>query len=261
MTTPVLRMQQISKRYGQVEALRGADLDVHPGEVVGLVGDNGAGKSTLVKVLSGTEQPDGGQILLDGQSVRFDTPAAARAQGLETVYQDLALAPDLDAPANLFLGREIMRGGAAGWLGLLDKKRMRQRADQIFSELRVQIPALTAPVAAYSGGQRQAVAVARAASWATRALLLDEPTAALGVVQTRQVLDLIREIRDSGVAVVLVSHSMPDVFAVCDRVQVLRAGRRVATFDARATTVTAVISAMTGADLPAPVTGTSEVVS
>jgi simple sugar transport system ATP-binding protein len=245
---PVLEARQITKRYGHVEALRGADLLVGRGQIVGLVGDNGAGKSTLVKILSGVEAPDSGAILLDGQPITIPGPAAARRLGIETVHQDLALALDLDATANLFLGRERYRRGWLRWLGLLDKGVMRREADAVFERLGVRISDTRAAVAGYSGGQRQGVAVARAATWADRLLFLDEPTAALGVRQTERVLDLIRRVRDSGVAVVLISHTLPDIFAVCDRITVLHRGQRVADVPIASASTESLVAAMTGAD-------------
>lgn len=244
---PVLTVRGMHKSYGHVQALRGADLDVPAASVVGLVGDNGAGKSTMLKILSGVEKCDAGSIVLRGSAISIDSPAAARAHGIETVYQDLAIAPDLDAVGNLFLGRERRRAGMRGRLGVLDNASMRREAQQTFARLGVRITDITAPIATYSGGQRQGVAVARAAHWAQELLFLDEPTAALGVIQTRQVLDLIRRVRDTGVAVVLVSHSMPDVLAVCDRITVLRLGRRVADIPAAEASTERLVAAMTGA--------------
>jgi simple sugar transport system ATP-binding protein len=248
---PLLEARGLTRTYGQVHALRGTDFTVQRGEVVALIGDNGAGKSTLVKVLSGSARPDGGQILLDGAPVEFDNPTAARAHGIETVYQDLALAGDLDGAMNLFLGREILKPGFPRWMGVLDRKAMRERANTSFRSLGVSLQVLDAPVAQMSGGQRQSVAVCRAAEWAKRLVFMDEPTAALGVVQTRRVLDLIRRVRDNGISVVLVSHNMPDVLAVSDRVEVLRLGRRVAQFHTKDTDVEQLVGAMTGA-LDAP---------
>ena len=246
MTESLLQARGIAKRYGHVEALRGADFDVQAGEIVALIGDNGAGKSTLVKILSGTEQPDGGEILLDGQVVHIASPSEAQQLGIETVYQDLALAPDLDGAANLYLGREIVRGGLLGRLGFLDDRAMRVGARTAFSELGVDLQNAQSVVANLSGGQRQSVAVARSVAWANRIVFLDEPTAALGVVQTGRVLDVIRRIRDRGVAAVLISHNMPQVLAVADRIHVLRLGRRVATFQAAGTSVDQLVAAMTG---------------
>ncbi|GAB4583803.1 ATP-binding cassette domain-containing protein [Nocardia sp. IFM 10818] len=246
MPAVVLEAEGLLKRYGGVEALRGANFQVRPGEVVALIGDNGAGKSTLVKCLSGAEQPDGGRILLDGKPVRMASPTAARRLGVETVYQDLAVAPDLDPAANLFLGRELFRGGLPGWLGMLDRKGMRTQAAEHFQRLGVVLPRADVPIGALSGGQRQTVAVARAVMWASKVVFMDEPTAALGVVQRERVLDVVRRVRDQGIAVVLISHNMPEVLAVADRIEVLRLGRRVARFGADAT-LEQLVGAMTGA--------------
>lgn len=247
MALPLLDARELVKHYGNVEALRGASFTAHAGEVVALVGDNGAGKSTLVKCLSGVERPDSGTISFDGEPVGSHSPVTARALGIETVYQDLAVAPDLDPAANLFLGRELRRRGLLGRLGVLDKRAMRRRAVAAFRDLGVSLPDVDVPVGALSGGQRQSVAVARSVVWASRLVFLDEPTAALGVVQRERVLDVIRRVRDRGIAVVLISHNMPEVLAVADRVEVLRLGRRVARFDAASTTVEELVGAMTGA--------------
>jgi simple sugar transport system ATP-binding protein len=245
---PLLEARGLVKTYGHVQALRSADFEVFPGEIVALVGDNGAGKSTLVKALSGAAHPDSGEILIDGRLVELNTPADAQRHGIETVYQDLALATDLDGASNLYLGREVFRGGPIGKaLGLLDKKTMRASARTAFAELGVDLQNAETPVINLSGGQRQSVAVARAVAWASRLVFLDEPTAALGVVQTARVLDVIRRIRDKGVAVVLISHNMPQVLQVADRVEVLRLGRRVAQINAADATVADLVGAMTGA--------------
>jgi simple sugar transport system ATP-binding protein len=233
--------------YGHVNALAGANFEVKAGEVTALIGDNGAGKSTLVKILSGTEAPTAGEILVDGQPVTIDGPLAARRYGIETVYQDLALAPHLNPVQNMYLGREIMRPGLLGRLGFMDNADMRVGSKKAFDELGATVRNYTGSVGAMSGGQKQAVAVARAAAWAKRVILLDEPTAALGVVQTRGVLDLIRRVRDRGLGVVFISHQMPAVLEVADEVQVMRLGRRVATFKADGTTMEELVGAMTGA--------------
>ncbi|MCW2943925.1 MAG: Ribose import ATP-binding protein RbsA 2 [Actinoallomurus sp.] len=245
MSEPLLEARGIERSFGQVHALRGADFTVHKGEIVALIGDNGAGKSTLVKILSGADRPDAGQILVDGRPVQVDSPHAARDLGIETVYQDLALAADLDPAANLFLGREIFRPGLLGRLGFLDKRAMGRDTAKEMERLGVRLKDAAAPVAALSGGQRQSVAVARAAMWAQRVIFMDEPTAALGVVQTEQVLELIRRVRDEGIAVVLISHNMPQVLEVADRVEVLRLGARVARFTAADATVEDLVAAMT----------------
>nr|WP_189053332.1 ATP-binding cassette domain-containing protein [Longimycelium tulufanense] len=247
MMGALLEARNVVKHYGSVEALRGASFEVRAGEVVALIGDNGAGKSTLVKCLSGVEQPDSGEILLDGRRVRLDSPTRARALGIETVYQDLAVAPDLDPAANLFLGRELRRRGLFGWLGMVDKAEMRRRAAEQFQRLGVRVQSLDVPIGSLSGGQRQGVAVTRAVVWANRVVFMDEPTAALGVVQRERVLEVIRRVRDSGIAVVLISHNMPEVQAVADRVEVLRLGRRVARFRAADVTLEELVGAMTGA--------------
>ncbi|MBB5155352.1 ATP-binding cassette domain-containing protein [Saccharopolyspora phatthalungensis] len=247
MTETLLEARDLFKRYGSVEALRGASFTVHPGEVVALVGDNGAGKSTLVKCLSGVEQPDSGQVLVSGKSVSLDSPAAARAHGIETAYQDLAVAPDLDPAANLFLGREIRRPGMLGRLGMLDKAKMRAQAAEQFAKFGVSLPDLSVPIGSLSGGQRQSVAVARSVAWADKLVFMDEPTAALGVVQRERVLEVIRRVRDTGISVVLISHNMPEVLSVADRVEVLRLGSRVARFSATGATLEDLVGAMTGA--------------
>ncbi|MDJ0343512.1 ATP-binding cassette domain-containing protein [Streptomyces sp. H10-C2] len=247
MAEPLLEARGVTKHFGHVQALQGADFTAWPGEVVALIGDNGAGKSSLVKTLSGTIRPDGGQILVDGAPVRLRSPLDARRYGIETVYQDLALAPDLDAAANLHLGRELYRGGLLGRLHVLDRAAMRRSAVAAFAELGVDLQDVGVPVASLSGGQRQSVAVARAVAFANRIIFMDEPTAALGVVQRGRVLDTIRRVRDRGIAVVLISHNMPEVLSVADRVEVLRLGRRVARFTAAQTSVEELVGAMTGA--------------
>jgi len=244
MAEPLLEARGISKRYGHVRALDGADFSVFSGEVVAMIGDNGAGKSTLVKALSGTLRPDSGQIILDGEPVTFTGPLDAQRHGIETVYQDLALAPDLDAAANLHLGRELYK---IPFLRVLDRKAMRERAAAAFAELGVELPDMRAPVATLSGGQRQSVAVARVVSYARKVIFMDEPTAALGVVQRARVLDTMRRVRDRGISVVMISHNMPEVLAVADRIEVLRLGQRVARFTAAGTTMDELVGAMTGA--------------
>jgi simple sugar transport system ATP-binding protein len=247
MAEALLEARGIVKSFGRVRALRGADFTVNTGEVVALIGDNGAGKSTLIKALSGVLEPDGGEIRFEGHTVAIPTPHAARALGIETVYQDLALAPDLESSGNLFLGREALRPGVLGKLGFLDKREMRRRTREAFKTLGVGVQDPTAAVATLSGGQRQGVAVARAVTWAGKVVIMDEPTAALGVVQTRNVLDLIRRVRDTGLAVVLISHNMPEVMEVSDRVEVLRLGERVARFKTADVSMEDLVGAMTGA--------------
>jgi simple sugar transport system ATP-binding protein len=247
MPEPVLEARQIVKRFGRVQALRGANLTVYPQEVVALVGDNGAGKSTLVKTVVGVHPADDGEILFEGKPVTVNTPHEARDLGIETVYQDLALAAEVDPAANMFLGRELLRSGPLGKLGFLDKPAMRQRSDEAFKSLGVRIQDTSARVANMSGGQRQGIAICRAVTWASRIVFMDEPTAALGVVQTRNVLDHIRRVREHGLSVVLISHNMPEVFEVADRIEVLRLGERVARLRPKDVSMEDVVSAMTGA--------------
>ncbi|MEP6954949.1 MAG: ATP-binding cassette domain-containing protein [Solirubrobacteraceae bacterium] len=247
MPEPLLEARGIVKSFGRVHALRGADFTVFPSEVVALVGDNGAGKSTLVKTLAGVQQPDAGTIAFEGQDVVIGSPLDARRLGIETVYQDLALAAELDPGANMFLGREVMRPGLLGRLGFIDKQAMRRRSREVFDDLGVSLQDIGAPVATMSGGQRQGIAVSRAVTWASKVVFMDEPTAALGVVQTRNVLDLIGRVREQGLAVVLISHNMPEVLEVADRIEVLRLGTRVARFKRGEVSMEDIVGAMTGA--------------
>lgn len=243
----VLEARGVVKRFGRIEALRGTNFEVRPGEVVALLGDNGAGKSTLVKTLCGVYRPDEGQILVDGKPVTFHSPSDAQAMGIEVVYQDLALAPDLDSAANVFLNRELLRGGIAGKLGVLDSAEMRRRTETALEEMQVKLPSVAVRMDALSGGQRQSVAVVRAIMWADRLVVMDEPTAALGVEQQKAVLRLIRRVRETGRSVVLISHNVPDVLAVADRAEVLRHGRRTARFEGDQMTTENLVGAITGA--------------
>ena len=245
-TTPILRATGITKHFGPVHALRSVDFEIRPGEIVALIGDNGAGKSTLINVLTGVLPLDSGQIVFDGQPVSLSSPQQARALGIETVYQDLAVAPHLDAVANIFLGREYRRPGLAGTLGLLDFKRMRRETQEQLARLRVRVPNLDRRLVTLSGGQRQGVAVARAVMWASKVVIMDEPTAALGVAQTGMVLDLMRQVRDSGIPVVFISHNMPHVFEVANRIVVLRLGEVVAELDPARASIDDAVAAMTG---------------
>jgi fructose transport system ATP-binding protein len=245
---PILEARGVVKRFGQVTALAGADFDLYAGEVLAVIGDNGAGKSTLIKVLSGALHPDSGEVRLDGEPVQFRSPLDARRAGIETVYQDLAVAPALDIATNLFLGRELRRRGLLGsGLRMLDKRGMRQEAARQLAELQIGIPSIGVAVEHLSGGQRQGVAVARAAAWGRRVVIMDEPTAALGVKETRQVLDLVRRVRDRGLPVILISHDMPHVFEVADRVHIMRLGRRVAVVTPQTHTMAEAVAIMTGA--------------
>jgi fructose transport system ATP-binding protein len=245
---PILEAQGLVKHFGHVVALDGADFELYPGEIVAIIGDNGAGKSTLIKSLSGALQPDDGEIRLDGERVRFRSPGDARRAGIETVYQDLAVAPSLDIASNIFLGREARWRGPLGLaLRLLDKRRMRREAAQHFAELQIGVQSIAQPVENLSGGQRQGVAVARAAKWARRLAIMDEPTAALGVRETRQVLDLIQRVRERGLPVIMISHDMPHVFELADRILIMRLGKRVAVVTPQTHTMPEAVAIMTGA--------------
>src|SRR5258706_12637317 len=222
---PILQVKDLYKRFGGLVAVDHVSLDIHPGEVVGLLGDNGAGKSTLIKMISGAYKPDGGHILLNGEVVSFATPLEARRHGIETIYQDLALCENLDASANIFLGRERMRR-QLGFLRVLDRPFMLRQARQVLDQLDIRIPELRHPIRQISGCQRQAVYIARAVYWNAHLMIMDEPTAALGVPEQLKVLELIRTLRHQGVPVILISHNMQDVFAVADRVIVMRRGSK-----------------------------------
>ena len=244
---PLLEAREIVKRFGHVTALGGADFSLNAGEVTALIGDNGAGKSTLVKVLSGVYAPDEGELLLKGEPVKLDSPQHARELGIETVFQDLALAPELGPAENALIGRELLKPGFLGKLGVLDKAAMRKQAYESFTSMGTDVKDVDAPVASLSGGQRQSVAICRSIMWANEIVFMDEPTAALGVRQTRKVLELVRRVADRGVAVVLISHNMPEVLEVSDRVEVLRLGKRVAQYKGKETGVDELVGAMTGA--------------
>ncbi|HEY0317156.1 MAG TPA: ATP-binding cassette domain-containing protein [Solirubrobacterales bacterium] len=245
--TPLLELEAVSKRFGPVQALDRVDFAVNAGEVVGLVGDNGAGKSTLVKAISGINPPDSGSIRFEGEEVHIGRPQDATGLGIATVYQDLALADNLDVVANLFLGREEIAPGVGTFSRQLDEVRMEDETGELLSNLAVTIPSLRSEVGTLSGGQRQQVAVARSLLGEPKVVLLDEPTAALGVAQTAQVLNLIRRLRERDLGVVVISHNLADVFEVADRVFVLRLGRQAGDFDAHQTTEENVVSAITGA--------------
>jgi simple sugar transport system ATP-binding protein len=243
-----LAVRDLAKHYGGVQALRGVSLQVDAGEVLGVVGDNGAGKSTMLKILSGAVFPSSGEVLLDGRPVRFASPAAAHEAGIATVYQDLALAGQRDVVANFFLGRETLSrtwlGRRVGWL---DGKAMAAHTLSELARLRTKIPDVHLASRDLSGGQRQALAIARAAAWTGKVLLLDEPTSALGIEQQEQVLDLIRRVSAEGIAVILISHQMPDVLAVCDRAVVLRLGVVAATLAGPELTSENLVGYITGA--------------
>lgn len=247
-TEVLLSANGISKRFGAVEALRGVSISIAGGEVVGLVGDNGAGKSTLVKCLAGVYTPDEGHVEVEGTRVLLRSPMHARSLGVETVFQDLALAPDLDVTANVFLGREIRRRGLLGRLGFVNRPKMREMARTFINQVGITtLDSVNALAEQLSGGQQQALAVARARAWASKVLLLDEPTAALGVRQRGIVLDLIRASRDRGEGVMIVAHDLPSLISVADRVVVLRHGVVVSTMTASEVTAERVVAAMLGA--------------
>ncbi len=251
MTTPVLQARGLTKRYGHVTALDGADFDLFPGEILAVIGDNGAGKSTLIKALSGALIPDEGEIQLDGKPVKFHGPSDARKQGIETVYQDLAVAPAMSIAENLFLGREIRRSGILGNLfGLLDKKKMLAETISHMKDLQIGIRSMKQAVETLSGGQRQGVAVARSAAFARHVVIMDEPTAALGVKESNMVLDLIRRVRDKGLPVILISHNMPHVFDIADRIHIARLGKRACVVDPKKISMSDTVAVMTGAKRP-----------
>lgn len=244
----VMQARDLRKSYGHVVAMDGADFDLVENEILAVVGDNGAGKSSLIRALTGAITPDSGNVTLDGQVVNFHTPLEARLAGIETVYQELAVATELDIAQNLFLGRELRKSGIMGTvLRQLDKKRMRQQAADHMRDLGIRVQSIRQKVDTLSGGQRQAVAVARAAAWGRKVVILDEPTAALGVRETKQVLELIRRVRGQGLSVVIISHSMPDVFEIADRIHIHRLGRRAAVVSTKSVTMNDVVAVMTGA--------------
>jgi D-xylose transport system ATP-binding protein len=246
--TPVLAIRGLSKRFGPVQALEDADFEVHAGEVVGLVGDNGAGKSTLVKIIAGSYTPDEGTFLFDGEPVQISSPQDATTLGIATVYQDLALCDNLDVVANLFLGREVVAPGIGLLTRQLDQTVMEQRTHELLDQLAVSIPSVRSEVGTLSGGQRQQVAVARSLLGEPKVVLLDEPTAALGVAQTAQVLALIKRLRKRGLGVVVISHNLAELYEVVDRIFVLRLGHEAGDFDVRDTTQEEVVAAITGAE-------------
>ena len=244
----VMQAKGVVKRYGQVTALDGADFELHAGEILAVIGDNGAGKSSLIKCLSGATVPDAGQVLLDGQLVHFKSPMDARRLGIETVYQDLAVAPAMTIAENLFLGRELRRPGVLGSVfRMLDKKAMLEQSVARMNELKVGIRSMKQAVETLSGGQRQCVAVARAAAFAEHVVILDEPTAALGVKEGHMVLELIRRVRDKGLPVILISHNMPHVFEIADRIHVARLGKRAAVLNPKKISMSDTVAVMTGA--------------
>jgi simple sugar transport system ATP-binding protein len=246
--TPVLELRHVSKWYGQVRALEGADLSVYPGEVHGLLGDNGAGKSTLLKIAAGAVQPTDGEVFVDGGEVRLLSPLHARELGIETVYQDLALASTRSCTANVFIGREIRKRGVLGSLGVLDRRAMNVKTSEEFRALGIPVRSPKQEVGVLSGGQRQGVAIARAALWARHLVLLDEPTAALGVRQKTSVTNLIKQLRDRGLGILLISHDVPEVLSLADRITILRLGKVVTTRSTEGLDISFVVSRMVGAE-------------
>ncbi len=244
---PLLSVRNLTKRFGGLVAVNQVSMDVHPGEVVGLVGDNGAGKSTLIKMISGVYQPNEGEIYFDGKLAHIANPSQARDMGIETIYQDLALAGNLDMSANIFLGRERKKRYLGGLIRVLDEKFMLQEAQKLLQSLDVHIPSATAKIDYLSGGQRQAVAIARALYWEARLMIMDEPTNNLGVIEQAKVLDLIRRLRDQGVPVIVISHTIRDIFAVSDRIVVLHRGRKVADKRTQDTSTEEIIQYIMGA--------------
>jgi fructose transport system ATP-binding protein len=250
----VLEARGLVKRYGQVTALDGTDFELRAGEILAVIGDNGAGKSSLIKALSGATVPDSGEILLDGAPVRFRSPIDARRKGIETVYQDLAVAPAMTIAENLFMGREILQPGLLGAFRVINKRRMLEDATKYMADLKIGIRSMTQAVETLSGGQRQGVAVARSAAFARHVVIMDEPTAALGVKEGNMVLDLIRRVRDNGLPVIIISHNMPHVFEIADRVHIQRLGRRACVVNPKRISMSDAVAVMTGAMRPEDLT-------
>ena len=249
---PILTARGLVKRYGRVVALDHADFDLYPGEILAVIGDNGAGKSSMIKAISGAITPDEGEIVLDGKPVHFSTPLRAREAGIETVYQNLALSPALSIADNMFMGREIRKPGIMGsWFRQLDSSAMAKMARQKLSELGLMtIQNINQAVETLSGGQRQGVAVARAAAFGSKVIIMDEPTAALGVKESRRVLELILDVKKRGLPIVLISHNMPHVFEVADRIHIHRLGKRLCVVDPKQISMSDAVALMTGAKKP-----------
>ena len=244
----LLQAINLTKRFGGLTAVDNVSVDVNKGEVMGLVGDNGAGKSTLIKMISGVYQPNDGEIIYDGRKVTFNNPREARDMGIETIYQDLALAENLDVGANIFLGREVKRSYIGGLVKTLDRNKMRDESEAVLDRLDIRVPYLNQQIRNLSGGQRQAVAIARTIYWNARLVIMDEPTAALGVSEQHKLLRTVRSLAEQGVPVIMISHNMQDVFAVSDRIVVLRRGKKVGDLIAKDTTPDEVVSLMVGAE-------------
>ena len=247
MSTPIFSIRGVTKIFGGLIAVDNVSFDVSRGEVVGLLGDNGAGKSTLIKCISGVHSPEEGEILFDGAAVAFTSPMDARRAGIETIYQDLALANNLDVGANIFLGREVKTRRLGGLIQTLDDRHMREESQQTLDLLQIRFPTLTEPIEKLSGGQRQAVAIARAVYWEARLMIMDEPTNNLGVPEQHKVLELIRTLKSRGVPVILITHVLPDAFAVTDRVVIMHRGRKVAEKITERTNTEELVQYMVGA--------------
>jgi ABC-type sugar transport system ATPase subunit len=263
--TPLFQALNLTKRFGGLTAVDSTSLDVNAGEVIGLVGDNGAGKSTFIKMVAGVYQPDDGELFFENRKVSFSGPREARDMGIETIYQDLALAENLDVGSNIFLGREIKRRYLGGAIKTLDRTKMREESAKVLSRLDIHIPSLSQQIRNLSGGQRQSVAIARTIYWNAKMVIMDEPTAALGVAQQRDVLRLVRTLCDQGIPVILISHNMQDVFAVSDRIVVMRRGKKVGERLSKETTPDEIVSLMVGAEavhemgvIPRALNGTQE---
>jgi len=245
---PTLRVSGLTKRFGGLTAVDRVDLEVFPGEVVGLLGDNGAGKSTLIKMISGVYHPDEGQIFFEGRELKLGSPLNALELGIETLYQDLALAENLNVYANIFLGRERTRP-FLGFIPVLDHPAMHEEAGKVLRRLEIEIPSLRSLIKNLSGGQRQAVAISRSIYWNAKLLIMDEPTAALGVAEQKKVLDLVRTLRSQNIPIIVISHQLYDIFAVCDRLVIMRRGRKVAERRTKETTPDEVVGLIIGSDL------------
>ena len=263
--TPLLQAVNLTKRFGGLTAVDSMSLDINVGEVVGLVGDNGAGKSTFIKMIAGVYHPDAGEIFFGGHTVTFSGPRAARDLGIETIYQDLALAENLDVGSNIFLGREIRKRYVGGLVHTVNRPKMRDESAQILSRLDIRIPSLTQQIRNLSGGQRQAVAIARTIYWNAKMVIMDEPTAALGISEQHKVLTTVRTLCDQGVPVIVISHNMQDVFAVADRIVIMRRGKKVGERFSKKTTPDEIVSLMVGAEavhemgvIPRALDGTQE---
>jgi simple sugar transport system ATP-binding protein len=247
MAEPMLQVRELTKRFGGLTAVDRVDLEVYPGEVVGLLGDNGAGKSTLIKMVSGVYHPDGGQILFQGREIKLGSPIDALELGIETLYQDLALAENLNVYANIFLGRERTKP-FLGFIQVLDHAAMHQESLKVLKRLEIEIPSLRSQIKTLSGGQRQAVAIGRSIYWNARLLIMDEPTAALGVQEQRKVLDLVRVLRSQNIPIIVISHQLYDIFSVCDRLVIMRRGKKVAERLTKETTPDEVVGLIIGSE-------------